>query len=214
MNHCIVHRGLVGCSLAVLQEAYLPELLQLVNDPKVTEGVHLTPPIGMQEELDWIRNLPKSKGINSIFAVLRHDQDGEHLRYTYIGHTGIHGIRWPSGVGITGSLLGSLDNLNKGYGTEAKLLLQYHAFKILGLRKLISSVNAFNARSLGHLIKCGYHIVGRYTDQESYNGGYADEILLEIFRKDWEPIWEQYQTTRTLPKLTEAQRELVRKETV
>ncbi len=213
MNHCIVHHGLVGCSLAVMQEAYLSTFLQFANDPRVVEGVRLTPPVGMPEELDWLQRLSKRKGTDHVFAVLRHDGEVSSPRYIYIGHTGVHGILWPNATGVTGSLLGDLENLGKGHGTEAKLLLQYHAFRILGLRKLTSGVKSFNARSLGHLIKCGYRIVGRYKEHEFHNGGYVDEILLECFREDWEPVWEQYQATRELPKLTDAQRDLVCKET-
>lgn len=209
-KHIIAHRGTI-CSLAIMQEIYIPELLQFINDLSVTAGVRARPPIDQPEEEDWVRKLHTLKKTHQVFAVLAHG-DGEG-KYRYIGHVGIHQMQWPSGFGGTGSLLGGVDARGKGYGTEAKLLLQYHAFRVLGLRKLTSSVKAFNAQSLGHLIKTGYRIVGRYTKHEFHDGEYVDEILLECFREDWEPIWKQYQVIRMLPKLTDEQRELVRNET-
>lgn len=206
-THIIVYRGLVGCSLGVMQEPYIPELLQFINDLEVTAGVMARAPVDVYEEEDWLRKLHTNKKSNQIFAVLAHEPGENEFRY--IGHTGIHQILWPSGFGATGSLLGGNNARGNGYGTEAKLLLQYHAFRVLGLRKLTSTVKAFNAQSLGHLIKTGYRIVGRYTKHQFHDGEYVDEILLECFREDWEPLWAEYQAGRKLPKLTSGQRELV-----
>ncbi len=123
-----------------------------------------------------------------------------------MGHTGIHHVEWPHGIGSTGSLIGVPDAQGKGIGTEAKLLLLYHAFMILGLRKITSFVKSFNARSAGHLMKCGYKPVGRYHKHHLHEGAYVDEIHFEVFREDWEPIWNTYQRDGAQPRLTEEQR--------
>lgn len=212
-NHLIVHEGHVATSLAVMQEEYLREFLPFANDILVTAGTRMRGPIHMEEEIEWVQGLWKKKDRHIVFAVLKHEGTAADRTYTYVGHTGLHGIQFPNAHASTGSILGNLDNLGKGTGTEAKLLLMYHAFQVRGLRKLTSQVKGFNAQSLGHLIKAGYRIVGRFTKHEFHEGNYVDEILLEVFREDWEPIWEKYQTARELPKLTEEQRDLVKRET-
>jgi len=50
-------------------------------------------------------------------------------------------------------------NWRIGIGTEAMLLLLYHAFMILGLRKVTATVKVFNAPSMGHSIKSGYKLI-------------------------------------------------------
>jgi RimJ/RimL family protein N-acetyltransferase len=124
---------------------------------------------------------------------------------------GIHHVRWPDGIASTGSLIGVAGARGKGVGTEAKLMLLYHAFMILGIRKVISDVKAFNAQSAGHLMKCGYRPVGRYRRHNLHEGRYVDQLNFEIFREDWEPVWEKYQKNAVLPSLTDTQRAYLKK---
>ncbi len=212
MKHVIVYEGLTSIAFAVMQEEYAEQFAPWINEWHGVNGTTLRPPYSVQSGKEWIRSLDKEKGRNEVFAVLKREPQRKRQRYTFIGHTGLHGITWPEGFAITGSVLGPLGQ-GKGYGTEAKLLLLYHAFRVLGLRKVTSSVKGWNAQSLGHLVKCGYRICGRFRKQRYSRGEYVDEILLETFREDWEPIWEEYQRTRTLPRLTPEQRALVQKET-
>jgi RimJ/RimL family protein N-acetyltransferase len=140
-----------------MREEYITELLPFINNPLVIRGTMAQPPLTYEEELEWYHSLAKSKQHQRVFAVLRQTEDSQE----YIGHTGLHKISYPDGLATTGTLLGKIEHWNKGIGTEAKLLLQYHGFRKLGLRMLRSSVKAFNAPSLGHLLKTGYEIVGR-----------------------------------------------------
>lgn len=211
MTDYVVYGG-NGCSLGAMREEYIPLLLPFINDPEVVEGVTAEPPLTLEEELEWFRGIGKLKPGNIIFAILRHGEN-EDSPLTYVGHTGLHRINRKDGRAVTGTIIFRQDEWNKGIGTEAKLLLLYDAFRVRGLRKVTSSVKAFNARSLGHLIKAGYTIVGRYRNHLFYDGGYVDEIILEVHREQWEPIWETYKSTGQLPKLTDAQRALVSKET-
>lgn len=207
MTHYVIYEGHVAVSVAAMQESYINELMPIANDPEVTRGLNMKPPITLEDELEWYRGLSKNKA-NKILAVLKHS-DGDGLRY--IGHMGIHNIKPQDGTGTTGSILGPSSELKKGYGTEAKLLLMRYAFEVLGLRKLNSSVKGFNARSLGHLLKCGYEVIGVRKEQIAYHGRYVDEILLDATYARWEPIWSNYHTTGTLPSLSKKQRMLIKR---
>lgn len=197
-EHYIAYKG-KNVSLGAMHRDYIPIFVQHANDLSVTQGTTMRPPFTREDEEAWFERVSKKSTTQELFAVLVNEQDG----YRYIGHMGLHAITWPSAFGTSGSLL---FESGKGYGTEAKLLLLYHAFYVTGLRKVCSEVKAFNGNSWGHLLKCGYHQVGRRKDHHFHDGGYVDVILLEVFREDFDPIWKRYTKTGKLPALTEKQR--------
>ena len=196
-----------------MQEEYMKAYIQWPNKRIGIDGTLQRPPYSLAMGQEWVRALDSKKGQDEVFAILLHDDTGKERRYRYVGHTGLHRIHFPDAWASTGSVIGDPKGREGGTGTEAKLLLQKHAFKVLGVRKLVSNVKGWNAPSLGHLIKCGYKIVGRYSKHIFHEGTFVDEILLECFREDWEPIWQKYEETKTLPKLTAKQRALVSKQT-
>ncbi len=211
-NHIITYEG-VRTSLALLQPFYAAEYIPWPNRRVDVNGTLQRPPYYPENFIEWLEGLRKSKGSHEVFAVLAHETRRRKRTYRYLGHMGIHNVSWPNGVATTGSILGAPNARGNGYGTEAKLLIQHHAFHVVGLRKLASEVKAFNAPSLGHLLKCGYRIIGRRKAHDFHEGSFVDVILLECFREDWEPIWEAYQVLGKLPSLTEEQRVCVSEET-
>ena len=212
MKHTIAYEGKVGVALALMQEQYVPLFMPWVNWRIGVEGTLQRPPYSLAMGVEWVRELDKSKGQHEVFAILSRTLKGRKTSYEYVGHMGMHHVQWPHGCASTGSLIGAKGAQGRGLGTEAKLLILYHAFMILGLRKLTSTVKAFNAPSMAHLIKCGYRPVGRYHQHHLHEGAFVDEILFEVFRDDWEPIWQRYQETAALPRLTNAQRRLIETE--
>lgn len=211
MQHYIAYEG-VHVALALLLEEYGALHTQATNLRIDVAGTLQRPPYFPSMWTDWLVYLSKNKGKHEAFAILVRDADADG-GWRYLGSTDISHIRWPLGDGTTGSMIINSEAQGKGYGTEAKLLLLKHGFHTLGLRKLYSSVKAWNAQSLGHLLKCGYRIVGRYREGAFDNGRFVDQLLLEVFETDWEPVWNRYQAAKELPRLTDAQRELIKKET-
>ncbi len=209
MQHIIAYEGLVNVSLGLMQEEYIPTYLPWINRRIGIDGTLQRPPYSLASGIEWVRGLDAQKGKNEVFAILLHRGTGKRRSYQYIGHTGMHGINWQHGFATTGSIIDPDNGQGRGYGTEAKLLLQYHAFMVLGLRKLTSTVKVFNGGSLGHLLKCGYRIVGRHKKHHFHEGRFVDEVFLEVFRDEWWPIWERYQKRKTLPKLSKTERALV-----
>jgi RimJ/RimL family protein N-acetyltransferase len=212
MKHVIAYEGKVTACLGLLQEEYGSLFVPWANRRVDVEGTLIRPPYSLSNFIEWIHELDKNKGRNEVFAVLLRTSASKKPSYRYIGHTGIHNIQWPQGFGTTGSIIGVKSAQGRGVGTEAKLLLLYHAFKVLGLRKIISNVKGWNAQSAGHLIKCGYKLVGRYRKHVPHNGTFVDDILFEVFPEDWEPIWDAYRKTKSLPRLTDEQRAFLQKE--
>ncbi len=66
----------------------------------------------------------------------------------YIGQIDLINIDWVNRIGTIGIVIGSKENLNKGYGTKAIKLLQEFAFNKLNLHKLDLEVRAYNERAI------------------------------------------------------------------
>ena len=212
-DHSPIHQG-YNVSLGAMRRDYIPLFMQGANDPDVMRGVTLRPPVTLEAEFAWYDGMASRTG-NVTFAILLHERDemGTMTGYRYIGHTGLHSITYPDGHATSGTIIADKSCFGKGYGTEAKLLLLYEAFRNRGLRKVCLEVKVFNDNSWGHLLACGYRQVGRRAAHHFYNGTFVDSVLFEIFRDAWEQTWHTYQETGSPPRLTEEQRTVLRKET-
>jgi RimJ/RimL family protein N-acetyltransferase len=206
-EHYIIYSG-KHVALAAMQRRYIQTLMPWINNPITTAGVLLTPPVTYQSELSWYDSIHKD-GSNAIFAILVREDPGNQWRY--VGHTGLHHITWPDARASSGTLIGDRESLGKGYGTEAKLLLLYHAFYVEGLRKITSELKAFNGHSLGHLLKTGYKVVGISKSHHFHEGMYVDEIMVEIFKQEFDPIWKRYKENDELPSLSVQQKKFMKK---
>lgn len=164
----------------------VPFLLRWVNDPEVYQYLNRCLPAMETEEEEWIENLNKKKGVDIVLMICLVDEDQP------IGTMGLHGINQKDGVATTGALIGEKDCWGKGYGTEAKMLLLNYAFNTLNLRKICSSVLAFNKRSKRYSEKCGYTVEGILKRQCFVNGRYVDEVLMAVFKSDFMPLWRKF----------------------
>lgn len=211
-TNVIVYEG-VHVSLGLVRDFHAEAFVRFANRHEHVHGTRLRPPYAEHHFASWLESLATSKGKDEVFCILAHEDSPEGRAYRYIGHTGVHRILYPQAHATTGTVIGDPDAQGRGYGKEAKLLLQKHAFDALNLHKLKSEVKAFNAASLGHLLACGYTVYGRAREEDLHHGKRVDTILLECFRADWEPIWQEYQRSGVVPRLTDAQRAFVTKET-
>jgi len=166
----------------------LETCLRWINDPEVNQFLAAYLPVSETQEAEWFDNLAKRP--NDIVFGIELRENGR-----FIGVMGLHRINWKDRVATTGAIIGEKDCWGKGYGTDAKMILLDYAFNTLNLRKVCSSVIAFNRRSLRYSLHCGYRREGRLRRQMFRRGRYWDEILLGLFREDWLPIWEKYQKT-------------------
>lgn len=157
-----------------------------INDPDVNQFLLAHRPITPTGEAEWFDQVEKSDEVHLAIEA----DDG-----VFIGLMGIHEISWKDRRATTGALIGEKAYWGQGYGTDAKMTLLDYAFNTLNLRKICSSVLEFNERSLQYNLHCGYRIEGRRREQFFRNGRYWDEILLGLFREDWEPVWARYRET-------------------
>lgn len=184
MSEIIFQEGKRVSLRPVLKED-VPRCLKWMNDREVTRCLRARLPTMEADEEGWFESLHKKKQSDILLTIVADEKP--------IGLMGIHGIDWVDRTATTGALIGEKEYWGKGYGTEAKMLLLHYAFETLNLRKICSSVIAYNKRSYAYSIKCGYKEEGRRQKQIFKEGKYWDEIMLAVFRKDWLVCWKKFQ---------------------
>lgn len=166
----------------------LEPCLRWINDPEVSRFLKAFVPTTEAMETEWFDQIGKSKNDFTFAVEILPD-------HVFIGVMSLHRVNWKDGTATTGAIIGEKEYWGRGYGKEAKMLLLDFAFNTLNLRKICSSVKAFNGRSLNYNKRCGYQEEGRRAKQFFVDGAYHDEIFLAIFREDWLPLWAEYQKT-------------------
>jgi len=163
-----------------------------INDPEVRQFLLTRVPMTRKMEEEWFEKI----GRGNAEIILAIEVDGN-----YIGNIALVRIDWMSGTAFTGTVIFDKRYWGKGFGTDAKMVLLNYAFNTLGLRKICSSVYSFNERSLRYSLGCGYKEEGRLKAQHLRQrlvngvpraGEYYDEIILAVFKEDFEPVWEKY----------------------
>lgn len=141
-------------------------------------------PITREKERELLRSLIEKES-SVAFAI-------DTFGGTHIGMTNLGNISHFDGTAFTGTLIGDKQYLGRGYGTDAKMMLLWHAFKVLNLRRINSHVLSSNPRSIRCQLKCGYEIEGIKRKEVYKNGRYCDLVLLAVFRRGWFKRWHAY----------------------
>jgi RimJ/RimL family protein N-acetyltransferase len=105
----------------------------------------------------------------------------------YIGQVNLDSIDWKNRVGRIGIVIGSIEHMGYGYGTEAMKLLIAFAFHEMNLNRLELEVYDFNERAYRCYLSCGFKEEGRLRERQYKNGRYSDVIQMGILRSEWEP---------------------------
>jgi len=159
------------------REKHLENALRWFNDPEITQWLETGDwPLTRGAEEDFFRAAEKPDRGRVQFAV-------ESLQGEHVGFSGLRSIDWQSRVAVSGSVIGRKDLWGKGFGSDAAAVRNRFAFEVLGLRLLIATVIADNARSLSMLAKVGYTEVGRVPERYWKRGGWRDQVLLVLKRE-------------------------------
>lgn len=138
-------------------------------------------------EKKWVEDAIFNSKNKLTLAICLKESD-EHIGYTYISN-----IDWKNRNATSGKLIGNKKHWSKGYGTETTILTLYHAFYVLGLRRIESRQLLSNKASIRALEKCGYQNEGVLRKAVFKNGRYEDLNLMAILREDFDEVLKQYQ---------------------
>lgn len=141
-------------------------------------------PITREKERELLRSLIEKES-SVVFAI-------DTFEGVHIGLTSLHNISYFDGTAVTGTLIGDKRYWGGGYGTDAKMMLLWYAFKVLNLRRINSQVLSSNLRSIRCQLKCGYEVEGIKRKEVYKNGRYNDLVMCAVFRYGWFKRWHAY----------------------
>lgn len=153
-----------------------------INDYDIASMLIKKPiiPITKYEEEKAIRYKSKVNSMRIDFAIESIEEK------KYIGNCSIVSIDYKNSNCVIGIKIGAKDNFGKGYGSDTINVLLRFIFFELNISKVKLSVYEYNERAINTYIKCGFNIEGRLKREIYRNGKYYDEILLAIFRDDFQ----------------------------
>ncbi len=164
-------------NLRPVEKEDVPDLERWINDEEVRRNLLVFLPMNKTDEEAWVVNLSKNKGTDILMIIVAKNKS--------IGSVGINKISLNNRTAEIGINIGEKHCWNKGYGTEAIMLLLRYAFNTLNLRKICLEVLAFNKRAIACYKKCGFEEEGLLKKQFFRDGVYHDAVLMAIFAAHW-----------------------------
>ncbi len=164
----------------------LPRFQTWLNDPEVRRGMSLIQPLSMVQEEHWFGGL-KDRPIEE-HPLAIDVAEGEN--WTLVGNCAIFAIDWRVRSAEFGIFIGDKSYWNKGYGTEATLVMLRHCFEALNLNRLFLRVYADNLRAQRAYEKAGFVQEGRLRAAEYHEGAYVDVIMMSVLAAEWKG-WER-----------------------
>jgi len=155
-----------------------------INDQDVNRFLRAYLPVSETAEERWFDSL-EGRTNDVILAI--ETPDGR-----YIGNLGIAGIDWKNRTGLFGITLLDKSSWSRGYGTDAAMAMFEYAFHRLNLRRINSSVMAYNERSRRLHQALGMVREGTRRQENFIDGEYHDELLFGVFREEWEKAFAAY----------------------
>ena len=146
-----------------------------LNDKNITEYLNVhNSLISLYGEKEFIE-----KNANQEFCMCIVKCENDEL----IGNIALKDIDYKNGYAELGIFIGELNNLGKGYGSEAINLLTNFAFNELRLHSIYLTVFDNNERAQKAYKKCGFKEFGRRHEALFKNGEYRDLIYMELINK-------------------------------
>ncbi|WP_256757579.1 GNAT family N-acetyltransferase [Cohnella sp. WQ 127256] len=162
----------------------LPWIREWVNDPEIVQ--HLSDiflyPHALEATEAYLDAMLEGNSDSRGFVIA--DLSTE----AYIGQVNLDSIDWKNRVARVGIVIGSSEQMGRGYGTEAMKLLISFAFLEMNLNRIELEVYDFNERAIRSYLACGFVQEGRLRERQYKKGRYWDVIQMGILKSDWKGV--------------------------
>ncbi len=160
------------------EKADIAKAHQLFNDFEVQKYLNsgIIMPFSLQDEEKHIESLNRERGY--FFAI-------DTLEGVYIGGCGGFEHDEKSDTIVVGIAIANKEYWGGGYGTDAMKVLLKFLFQEVNVRKVLLKVFSYNERGIRCYRKLGFVEEGRLKEQYYRDGGYFDEIIMSLFRKEY-----------------------------
>ena len=171
-------KKLVGkkCYLSPIDVNDVEKFTEWLNDLEVTQNLIIYPHIiSVENEKGFLEKLAKEHTYSII------DNETNEL----IGNCGFNDIDNINQTAEVGIFIGNKKYWNKGYGTEALILLMDYGFKALNFHNIFLKVYSFNKRGIKSYEKIGFKIIGNKRESLLRGKERYDIILMDILYNEF-----------------------------
>ncbi|MFX0103702.1 MAG: GNAT family N-acetyltransferase [Candidatus Hodarchaeota archaeon] len=130
---------------------------------------------------DWIVSLKEEANKRSKYTFAIETLGDQRV----VGSIGVRYLDWVNRHGNIGVMIHHPDDVNKGYGSEAILLLMRFCFDILNLHRLELFVVEYNARAIHVYSKLGFKESARQRQRTYIEGNYYDNFIMDILEDEF-----------------------------
>lgn len=162
-------------TLRTIEEADLPFLRDLINDPAVRRFLPTRPPRNLAQEREFYDTVVCDDESLTVLICVEDE---------LAGTVGLGPLNGPDGSADLGLLL-SPAFWNEGYGTTAARLVTEYAFRDQRLHRVTADVIAGNEASRRIWEKLDYRYEATHKDAAFRDGDYRDVYRYAIVRSEW-----------------------------
>ena len=164
--------------LRPITEADLPDYVEWLNDPEVTQFTQIeSGGVTLEGEREWLRHItgPDSNTRNQAIEV-----NGRH-----IGNCALMPDESGEMAGF-GIIIGDKTQWGRGYGTAVVREVLRRGFQDMGLQRIHLTADAGNTRGIRCYEKCGFRHEGVRRRHILKRGQWGDLVCMGILREEWE----------------------------
>jgi RimJ/RimL family protein N-acetyltransferase len=176
-------KKLIGqkCYLSPIDENDAEKFTEWLNDLEVAYNINFhNRSINVEKEKEILNKLSKEHN----YSIIDINTNGllGNCGYNYLDHL--------NQTGEIGIIIGNKDYWNKGYGTEAIILLLDYGFKALNLHNISLWTNSFNKRAIKCYEKVGFKRIGNRREALLRGKERYDEMMMDILSIEFYEKWE------------------------
>ncbi len=151
-------------------------VLKLWNNLEVRKYLANFFPFSLENELEFIRSQNKAFDQRKSFTFAIETLAEKKL----IGGCGLHDVNWRSRNAELGITIFDQDYWNKGFGTDAMIVLLNFGFHILNLNNIYLRVLEYNKRAIRVYEKIGFKHVGKFRKFVYFGGKFYDLLIMDL----------------------------------
>ena len=164
--------------LRPITEADLPDYVEWLNDPEVTQFTQLeSGSATLEGEREWFASVNSPDSTARNWAI---EADGRH-----IGNCALH-LHESGEMAGFGIIIGDKTQWSKGYGSAALREVLRIGFEEMNLQRIHLTALAPNTRAVRCYEKCGFRHEGLRRRHFLKRGKWLDVVCMGILREEWE----------------------------